>query len=109
VDGDGRLVGLALAPHIDHAAREAELGYLVAPSARGRGYATELLRLLTDWAFEQAGVLRATLVIDVENPASARVAERAGYVREGVMRSIDFKEGRRIDAELWSRLPSDPG
>src|SRR5215470_4411606 len=58
VDGDGRLVGLALAPQIDRAAREAELGYLVAPSARGRGYATELLRLLTDWAFEQAGVLR---------------------------------------------------
>jgi RimJ/RimL family protein N-acetyltransferase len=107
VDGDGLLVGLALAPTIDRDERQAELGYLVAPAARGRGIATELLRLLTDWAFAQ-GVLRAELVIDVENPASRRVAERAGYVREGVMRSINFKNGIRIDAELWSRLPSDP-
>src|SRR5918911_808953 len=40
VDGDGRLVGLALAFGIDRAAREAELGYLVAPDARGRGVGT---------------------------------------------------------------------
>jgi len=48
------------------------------------------------------------LVIDTANPASLRVAERAGYVREGVMRSLHFKNGRRIDAVLLSRLPSDP-
>jgi RimJ/RimL family protein N-acetyltransferase len=107
VDPDGRLVGLALAPQIDRDACEAELGYLVAPWARGRGVATELLRLLTDWAFAEAGILRAELVIDVANLASKRVAERAGYVREGVMRSVDFKAGARIDAELWSRLPTD--
>jgi len=108
VDDESRLVGLALAPQIDRDERELELGYLVAPDARGRGVATELLRLLTAWAFEEAGALRITLVIDVENAASQRVAERAGYVREGVMRSIAFKADRRIDAELWSRLPSDP-
>jgi RimJ/RimL family protein N-acetyltransferase len=48
------------------------------------------------------------LIIDVENQASARVAERCGYRREGVMRSLHLKRGRRIDAALWSRLPSDP-
>ena len=65
-----------------------------------------MLRALTDWAFEQ-GILRATLIINVENTASERVAERCGYVREGVMRSIFFKDERRTDATLWSRLPSD--
>ena len=83
-----------------------ELGYVVAPDARGRGVATAMLRSLTDWAFEQ-GMLRATLIIDVDNAASERVAEHCGYVREGVMRSIFFKDERRIDATLWSRLPSD--
>jgi RimJ/RimL family protein N-acetyltransferase len=107
LDGEGRLVGLALAPEIDRKAREVELGYLVAPGARGRGVATEMLRLLTEWAFAEAGALRIQLVIDVENAASLRVAARAGYVREGVMRSIDFKPDRRIDGELWSRLESD--
>ena len=65
-----------------------------------------MLRALTEWAFEQ-GIQRATLVINVDNPASERVAERCGYVREGVMRSVYLKDGRRNDATLWSRLPSD--
>jgi RimJ/RimL family protein N-acetyltransferase len=47
------------------------------------------------------------LIIDVDNAASERAAGRCGYVREGVMRSIHFKEDVRIDAALWSRLASD--
>jgi RimJ/RimL family protein N-acetyltransferase len=50
---------------------------------------------------------RIVLIIDVGNPVSERVAERGGYVREGVMRSIHVKQGIRADAGLWSRLPSD--
>ena len=69
--------------------------------------ATEALRLLTDWAFDEVGAERITLIIDVANEGSRRVAERCGYVREGAMRSIHLKQGRRVDAELWSRLPSD--
>jgi RimJ/RimL family protein N-acetyltransferase len=105
---DGRLVGLALAFGIDAKEGEAELGYIVAPEARGRGVGTAMLRALTGWAFAATAVERIRLVVDVENPASLRVAERAGYVREGVMRSVHFKNGRRIDAVLLSRLRSDP-
>ena len=105
-DDDGAFLGLALAPSIDREAREVELGYLVAPAARGRGVATAILRELTRWAFAQ-GALRAELVINVENPASERVAERCGYVREGVLRSIHFKGEQHTDASLWSRLPTD--
>jgi RimJ/RimL family protein N-acetyltransferase len=108
LDGDGRLVGLALAFGIDAKEGEAELGYIVAPEARGRGVGTAILRALTDWAFAATAVERIRLVVDVENPASLRVAEGAGYVREGVMRSVHFKNGRRIDAVLLSRLRSDP-
>ena len=107
VDDDGRFLGLALAPEFDREAAEVELGYIVLPEARGRGVATAMLRALTRWAFEQ-GAQRATLVIGLGNAASARVAERCGYVREGVMRSVYLKDGRRNDAALWSRLPSDP-
>jgi RimJ/RimL family protein N-acetyltransferase len=108
IDGDGRFVGLALAPTIDREGAEVELGYIVVPHARGRGVATEMLRQLTRWAFDEAGALRIALVIDVENAASERVAERCGYVREGVMRSSHVKQGIRADAAIWSRLPSDP-
>ncbi len=108
LDGDGRFVGLGLAPGIDRAAGELELGYIVAGTARGRGVATQILRLLTRWAFDEVEAQRVYLIIDVKNPASARVAERCGYRLEGVMRSIHVKEGQRADAGLWSRLPSDP-
>jgi RimJ/RimL family protein N-acetyltransferase len=107
-DGDGRFVGLALAFGIDRGEAEAELGYIVAPEARGRGLGTAILRALTDWAFEATNAERIRLVIDVENPASLKVAERSGYVHEGVMRSVHFKGGRRIHAVLLSRLRTDP-
>jgi len=101
---DGDFVGMALAPHVDTEGREVELGYLVAPHARGRGVATEILRRLTDWAFDELRALRISLVIDAENPASKLVAERCGYEHEGTLRSQHLKQGRRIDAEIWARL-----
>ena len=108
VDGDGAFLGLALAPEIDVEARELELGYIVAPSARGRGVAAVILRQLTRWAFAEAGALRAYLLIETGNAASLRVAKRCGYVQEGVLRSAHVKQDRRADLTLWSRLPSDP-
>jgi RimJ/RimL family protein N-acetyltransferase len=108
VDDRGEFLGLALAPQIDRETRTAELGYVVAPAARGRGVATEALRQLTDWAFAQAGMLRLELLISVENGGSKKVAERCGYVREGVLRSAYFKQDLREDTEIWSRLATDP-
>jgi RimJ/RimL family protein N-acetyltransferase len=108
VDADGAFLGLALAPEIDADARELELGYIVAAAARGRGVGTAILAELTRWAFEETGALRAYLLIDTANVASQRVAERCGYVLEGVLRSMYLKQGRRSDQMIWSRLPSDP-
>jgi RimJ/RimL family protein N-acetyltransferase len=107
LDEHGRFLGLGLAVAIDREAGEVELGYIVSAGARGRGVASELLRGLTAWAFDELGAQRVVLIVDVDNAASSRVAARAGYVREGVMRSIHVKDGVRRDAELWSRLPAD--
>jgi RimJ/RimL family protein N-acetyltransferase len=105
VEGEEPLA-LALAPEIDRDAGEAELGYMTWPHARGRGVASGALRLLTDWAFSE-GIVRAYLLIARSNEGSKRVAERAGYQREGVMRSKFLKDGLREDTELWSRLSTD--
>jgi RimJ/RimL family protein N-acetyltransferase len=107
-DADGTFAGMGLVPSLDREAREAELGYSVVAQQRGRGVATAILRALTRWAFDEAGVLRATLIIAVGNTASERVAERSGYALEGVMRSLHQKGDRRCDAGLWSRLHGDP-
>src|SRR3954451_23074661 len=63
LDDDGTFLGLGLAPRIDTERREVELGYAVAPAARGRGVATWVLAELTRWAFEELGALRAELII----------------------------------------------
>jgi RimJ/RimL family protein N-acetyltransferase len=44
---------------------------------------------------------------DADNVASRRVAERCGYTLEGILRSVYFKEGRRSDMFIYSRLPGD--
>jgi RimJ/RimL family protein N-acetyltransferase len=105
---DGAFAGLALAPEIDQEGRQLELGYIVSPGMRGRGIGSAILRALTAWAFEEVGAQRIFLLISVGNEPSLRVAERCGYVKEGVMRSLHLKQGIRGDATLWSRLPTDP-
>jgi RimJ/RimL family protein N-acetyltransferase len=108
VDDNGMFLALALAPQIDLEAAEMELGYVVATAARGKGVASELLRQLSTWAFVERGARRLTLLIDVENMGSQRVAERAGYRLEGVLRNSYVKQDLRSDTQLWSRLPTDP-
>lgn len=100
------IVGYAVTGAIDRTALEVELGYAVAPRARGRGVATETLRQLTEWAFDQ-GMQRVTALISVDNPASSKVAERAGYTLEGVLRSVHHRNGERGDLQSWSILPTD--
>jgi RimJ/RimL family protein N-acetyltransferase len=107
-DETGEQLGLALAPTIEPEAATAELGYVVAPRARGRGVGTAALGMLTEWALSELGLERLELRISVENGASKRVAERCGYVREGVLRSVYVKDGLREDTEIWSRLAGDP-
>lgn len=106
-DGDDTFYGVALAVDIDPEAQEAELGYLTAPAARGRGIATAALRRLTDWAFDVREVKRVTLLIDAGNVGSERVAQKAGYVREALLRDMYLKPGRRGDMLLYAQLPRD--
>jgi len=106
VDEDDAFLGLALAFSIDRKGRE--LGYSVTPAARGRSAATWAVRELTDWAVRELDPLRIQLQISADNGASKRVAERSGYVYEGTLRSVHFKQGMRQDMEVWSRVAGDP-
>lgn len=104
---DGAFLGFAAIVDLQREERQGELGYVVAREARGRGIARRALRLLTRWALAELGLRRVELRIDPENLASIRVAERCGYVREGVLRSLHFKEDLRSDTAVYSLLPSD--
>ena len=64
-----------------------ECGYVLARALWGRGLMTEALRAAMDWALAEPSVFRIGAVCDVDNPGSARVMEKAGLEREGLLRS----------------------
>jgi RimJ/RimL family protein N-acetyltransferase len=84
-----------------------EVGYWTAPWARGRGVATRAAALHTAWGLEVLGLPRVELLTDVDNLASQRVAERAGFVREGVARAVRPRprSQERADMVVFRRLP----
>jgi RimJ/RimL family protein N-acetyltransferase len=88
-------------------ARRADVGYWLLAEARGRGRAARALRLVSCWALAQSEVARLQLWTVPGNVASQRVAERAGFQREGVLRSYGEVAGRRVDAVFYSLLESD--
>jgi RimJ/RimL family protein N-acetyltransferase len=85
----------------------AEVGYWVKRDARGRGLATRALALVSRWALLEREVGRFQLRAEPGNVASQRVAEKAGFVREGVMRAALEIKGTRRDAIMYSLLPED--
>ncbi|MCA2213515.1 GNAT family N-acetyltransferase [Jidongwangia harbinensis] len=86
------------------------LGYWILPAARGRGAAAEAVSGFTGWAFDRLGAERAELCVEPWNEPSKRVALRAGFVREGLLRSFQVMGGQRCDVEMFARIrpPAPP-
>jgi ribosomal-protein-alanine N-acetyltransferase len=82
----------------------ASLSYWIVPPARRLGYATTALTLLSDWALEMPQVHRLELFVEPWNEASWRAASRAGYEREGLLRSWQPIADRRRDVYIYSRI-----
>jgi RimJ/RimL family protein N-acetyltransferase len=116
-EGDG--LSLAIADARSHAALgaivlllrrqpgTAELGYWLIESARGRGVGSRAVALVARWALTDGGLDRLEALVVPENLASQRVLERAGFRREGHLRSYLVFGTRREDALIYSLLPSD--
>ena len=85
----------------------AEVSYWVLPAARGRGIAGRALSALTGWAFRTARLHRIELNHSTANPASCRVAGRAGFAAEGVKRSEALHADGWHDMHLHARLATD--
>jgi [ribosomal protein S5]-alanine N-acetyltransferase len=103
---DGRAVGSIGVNWIEPDQGNAEVGYWMAPQARGRGVCTRALRLVSRWVLQEHGMERLQLRADEQNPASKSVAEKAGFTREGVLRSSRYNArlGRRVDFVMYSLL-----
>ena len=102
VGADGRFLGGCGLNQINRLQRFANLGYWVRTSATRKGVATEAVRQAAAFAFERTDLVRLEIVCAVGNEASQRVAERAGAVREGVLRNRLLLHGRAVDAVMFS-------
>lgn len=81
------LLGSVSLIHIDWRNLRAEVGYWLAREGRGRGHATRAVKLIAAWGFASVGLERIDLIASIGNRASQRVAERAGFTREAVLRA----------------------
>jgi RimJ/RimL family protein N-acetyltransferase len=103
----GQLAGAIWLGRFDWIARRGELAYWVGAGFRGRHFGARAVSLVTVWALDELDLVRAQILVPVQNPASQSVALRAGFVREGVLRSYRSIRGEPIDHVAFSRLKTD--
>src|SRR5262245_36690629 len=77
--------------------RRGEVGYWLLPEARGNGFATRSVLLISRWALRELQLARLSLHTEPSNLPSQRVAERSGFTKEGVLRSYQEMAGNRVD------------
>ena len=107
IESAGRLAGAIDLKRANWVTKVAEVGYWVAPWARGRGVASGAARALSLWAIRDHGFERVELFAATGNTGSQRAAEKAGFVREGVARNACCVNGSRMDMVLFSLVPDD--
>ncbi len=105
IDIDGELVGATgLHTQPDVRIRGVEMGYWLAEHLWGQGIVTEVAKLMTEYAFETFDYIRVQAVVYGYNPASMRVLEKAGFVKEGILRKSIFKFNVLTDAHVFARI-----
>lgn len=109
-DGAGgwRLVGNCAFHHINWRARKAELGLVIGDKSEwNKGYGTEAVRVLVDWAFGTLNLNRVQLQVYARNVRAQRAYAKAGFAVEGVQRQADYYAGQYDDVILMAILRQD--
>jgi RimJ/RimL family protein N-acetyltransferase len=101
---DGRLLGSISLTRFVWEHGRAEVGYWLGPEARGEGHAVRAVRLICRWGFEELGLERIELLAATSNLPSQRVAERAGFTREALLRSYFAQQQGRHDMVAYGLL-----
>jgi RimJ/RimL family protein N-acetyltransferase len=110
VEHRGALAGSLDLKRTEWVARVTEIGCWTHPGHRGRGLMPEAVRALAEWVIRDQGFERVELRIAPGNAASLRVAEKAGFTREGTARNAGYVHGGRVDLVIFSLVPGDlPG
>jgi [ribosomal protein S5]-alanine N-acetyltransferase len=104
---DDCLIGCLWTQRADWVAGSVEVSYAVAPEARGFGVAAEAVDALAIALLFEHGFERVEVRVAPGNLASRRVAEKAGFSYEGLLRNAGFVHSGRVDVEMWSLVAAD--
>jgi RimJ/RimL family protein N-acetyltransferase len=106
---DDTLLGSCSLARFDWHDRKVEVGYWVAAAARRRSVGSRATSMLSRWAVTGLGMERVELLANPLNEPSQRLALRAGFTREGLLRAYRRRKGEREDLVMFSLLASDVG
>ena len=81
-----------------------EIGYVLISSERGKGYCTEAVQLAVDYLFMSKEIVRIQATTHIENVASQKILDKAGFQREGRIRKGMFAWANWVDLYLYSIL-----
>lgn len=101
------LIGGVNFHRIEPAHRRAEVGFWLAPGARGRGIGSAAVEAACRWAIERWQLVRIEMTTLPDNDASLALARKLGFQREGLMRSRNFERGKHVDLVMLSLLASE--
>lgn len=107
IEYEGKFAGAIDIKRADWIAKTCEIGYWSSPWVRGKGVVTSALLMLSQWIIQGAGFQRLEVRVAPENVASQKVAEKAGFVREGIARNAGYTNSGRCDLIIFSKIPSD--
>ena len=102
--GDDKLIGIAGHYRIQWEHFRSEIGYMFLPECHGKGIATEMLKLLIDYGFDEMNMHSIEAVIEPANIGSARVLEKNGFVKEAHLIENEYFDGRFVDSVIYSLL-----
>ncbi|WP_041407278.1 GNAT family N-acetyltransferase [Shewanella loihica] len=104
---DGEFIGFTGFYGVDTSLGQVEVGYMLSNSGQGRGYATESLRAVIDWACLQFNAHKFIALCTDQNLASARVLEKCGFILEGTLRHNFRLNDAWVDDRYYGLLASE--
>lgn len=98
------IIGTAMIFNFDKEANQAEIGYVFHKDHWGKGYGTESVALISDFAFESLKLHKLHANVVDANIGSSRILEKNGYLLEGRLRDHFFIEDKYYDAMLYGKI-----
>ena len=102
--GEQQLIGACGFNNYEEDQQKAELGYWLIPEYWGRGFASEALKAIVEFGFEQMQLHRIEAFVEEGNKVSGRILEKFQFIHEGTMRNCEYKNGRFISLMIYALL-----